>query len=77
LIDRFKLSGTELVDEIAKVENHAFDPDATYDRSSEKQKKADDIMRGATGLKKKIESIKESPANPTSQDEIDKLFGKG
>ncbi len=77
LIDRFKLSGAELVNEIEKKGNHTFDPHATYDRSSGKQKTADDIMNDASILKSKLDSIRENPANPTSQDEIDKLFGNG
>ncbi len=84
LIDRFKLSGSELVTDIKKVENHAFDPDANYDRSTARQKTADEIVKDATALKNKIETIKESVSskgihseNPTSQDEIDRLFGKG
>jgi chemotaxis regulatin CheY-phosphate phosphatase CheZ len=77
LIDRFKLSGTDLVSEIKKVENQSFDPNASYDRSTHKQKTADDIMNDVNILKGRIDAIKESASKPTSQDEIDRLFGKG
>ncbi|HUI29097.1 MAG TPA: hypothetical protein VLX91_02680 [Candidatus Acidoferrales bacterium] len=77
LIDKFKLSGSELVTEIKKTENHTFDPDATYDHSPKRQKTADEMIRNANRMKKKADSIGENSANPTSQEEIDKLFGKG
>ncbi|MGO9481564.1 MAG: chemotaxis protein CheZ [Candidatus Kryptoniota bacterium] len=77
LIDRFKLSGTELIDEIRKVESHSFDPDATYDRSGERQKTADEIVREANALKNKISGVVENLTDHASQDEIDKLFIKG
>ena len=77
LIDRFKISGADLVSEIQKVDVHTFDPQATYDRSGEAQRDADKVIR----------SIEDTPTIPpasgmtasghTSQDEIDKLFGKG
>ena len=77
LIDRFKLSGADLVSEIEKAEHHTFDPLASYDRSGESQKAADEIVREAANLR----GIPGKPDNATSdhasQDEIDKLFGKG
>jgi chemotaxis regulatin CheY-phosphate phosphatase CheZ len=84
LIDRFKLSGAELITEIKKAENNSFDPNATYDRSTVRQKAADEIMKDAQTLKSKLETIRDDVStkgtrldNPTSQDEIDRLFGKG
>jgi len=77
LIDRFKLSGAELIDEIEKVEHRSFDPHATYDRSGAKQKSADDIIKEANSMKVKLNGIGEETENHASQDEIDKLFGKG
>lgn len=58
-LDESDVSGLE-VDGIEVPENAAFDPDAYYSKSTERQDMADDI-------------IKDSQAR-TSQDEIDKLF---
>ncbi|MFZ1083272.1 MAG: chemotaxis protein CheZ [Candidatus Kryptoniota bacterium] len=77
LIDRFKLSGTELITEIKKAEDHAFNPDATYDRSGQKQKTADEIVGELSSLKNKITGVVDKLSDPASQDEIDKLFIKG
>jgi len=91
LIDRFKFSGDDLITEIKKVEERSFDPLATYDRSSRRQESADEIIKDAKILKGKMDTIRESVTpkatpknglfdhseNPASQDEIDRLFGKG
>jgi len=77
LIDRFKLSGTELISEIEKAEHHSFDPLATYDRSTNKQNTADAIIKEANAIKSQLGGTGETPTDPASQDEIDKLFGKG
>lgn len=58
-LDESDVSGLE-VDGIEVPANAAFDPDAYYSKSTERQEMADDI-------------IKDSQAR-TSQDEIDKLF---
>lgn len=77
LIDRFKISDADLVSEISKVEQHNFDPLATYDRSGEGQRTADRVMQ-ATSLagKSKIAHGNNAP-DSASQDEIDRMFGKG
>ncbi len=77
LIDRFKLSGADLVSEIEKVEHHTFDPLASYDRSGESQRAADEVVRGADNVRGIPGKPGEPPADPASQAEIDKLFGKG
>jgi len=77
LIDKFEISGNELITEFKRADNHNFDPDATYDRSNRRQRNADEVIKDMNSLKGKIDSIKEDLSNPTSQDEIDRLFGKG
>lgn len=78
LIDRFKLSGAELLSEIEMMENHSFDPLASYDRSGKRQDTADKIMQKANDVKDNLEQLGENePGNQASQDEIDRLFGKG
>jgi chemotaxis regulatin CheY-phosphate phosphatase CheZ len=77
LIDRFKLSGADLISEIEKVEHHTFDPLASYDRSGESQRAADEVVRGAGNLRGIPGKPGDPPADHASQAEIDKLFGKG
>ena len=77
LINRFKISDTELISEIEKAEHHSFDPHASYDRSGKGQKTADKIMQDADSIKGKINETVDKASDPASQDEIDKLFGKG
>jgi chemotaxis regulatin CheY-phosphate phosphatase CheZ len=77
LIDRFKLSGADLVSEIEKAEHHTFDPLASYDRSGESQRAADEIVQGTAKLMGIPSKPGEPPADHASQDEIDKMFGKG
>ena len=77
LIDRFKITGTELMQEIEKSEHHSFDPHASYDRTGKSQKAADEIVKNAKTMKSKIDQNGEKSSDPASQDEIDKLFGKG
>jgi len=77
LIDKFKLSGADLIEEIKKAENHSFDPDASYDHSTYKQKTADEVIKDANDLRNKLDAIKDAISKSTSQDEIDRLFGKG
>ncbi len=59
LLSRFEGSGVGLLTEIETIENHSFDPHATYDHSSSRQKTADDIMKDANKLKNKIDIMKE------------------
>lgn len=77
LIDRFKISGADLVSEIKKAEQHNFDPLATYDRSGEGQRTADRVMQAASlaGMSKTDPGA--VPSGSASQDEIDRMFGKG
>ncbi len=77
LLDRFEVSGVGLLTEIEKVENHSFDPHATYDHSSSRQKTADDIIMAADKLKNKMDTIKESGSKSTSQEEIDRNCAMG
>ncbi len=76
LIDRFKISGADL-EEIVKSENQTFDPLASYDRSGDGQRVADEVVQES----KKPKAFKPRPGSdhvdPASQDEIDKMFGKG
>lgn len=73
LIDRFKISGADLVSEIKRVEQRTFDPLASYDRSGEAQKVADQVVRSAADGRQHAAD----PSDSASQDEIDKMFGKG
>ncbi len=78
LIDRFKLSGTELLNEIKDKENHTFDPHASYDRSGKRQSDADKIIQVANFASENLNQLGENRSgDQASQDEIDKLFGKG
>lgn len=77
LIDRFKISGADLVSEMQRVEQHTFDPLASYDRSGDAQKTADSVVRSAKHDSKPSPSKTEEPSDSPSQDEIDRLFGKG
>ncbi len=77
LIDRFKLSGADLVSEIEQGGPYTFDPLASYDRSGELQRAADDVVSGARNLRGIPGKPVEPPADHASQAEIDKLFGKG
>ncbi len=77
LIDRFKISGEELISEIERTGHHTFDPNASYDRSGERQKAADEVVDGSASTKDNSEEAEKKTVNPTSQEEIDKLFGKG
>ncbi len=74
LIERFKISGSELIDEIERSDHHTFDPNASYDRSSERQKSADEIVSRKTS---RPGGSGNGSADPASQEEIDRLFGKG
>ncbi len=77
LIDRFKISGADLVSEMEKVEHHTFDPFASYDRSGEGQRTADKVMKEARVSNGPAPKSGNGPSDPASQAEIDKLFGKG
>jgi chemotaxis regulatin CheY-phosphate phosphatase CheZ len=77
LIDRFKISGAELVTEIVKSETQTFDPLATYDRSGEGQRTADEVLGEMSGTKRAAPKPSGAPADPASQADIDKLFKKG
>ncbi len=77
LIDRFKISGADLITEIERSEKHTFDPLATYDRSGSAQKVADQVLNEARGTAKGQPKNGGGSSDPASQDEIDKLFGKG
>ncbi len=77
LIDRFKISGADLVTEIQRAEQHTFDPLATYDRSGNAQKNADEVVRSTNDKEPAQASSARKVSDPASQDEIDKLFGKG
>lgn len=77
LIDRFKISGADLVTEIQRAEQHTFDPLASYDRSGDAQKGADEVVKSANGNGADSAAPAKQKSDPASQDEIDKLFGKG
>lgn len=78
LIDRFNISGAELMDEIEKGDHqHTFDPNASYDRSGKRQKSADEVVKEAASRRGEPTGEEGNAAKPTSQAEIDKLFGKG
>ncbi len=78
LIDRFKISGADLVSEIKKAEQHNFDPFASYDRSGEGQRTADSVMQQAASLAGKSGRPRGGDSSDSaSQDEIDRMFGKG
>ena len=77
LIDRFKISGADLVSEIKKSEQHTFDPLATYDRSGDAQRNADQVVQSVNGNGNSPRKAANDPPDPASQEEIDKLFGKG
>ncbi|MCL4540252.1 MAG: protein phosphatase CheZ [Bacteroidetes bacterium] len=77
LIDRFKISGAELINEIERTDHRTFDPNASYDRSDERQKSADVIVSKSASAQGNSDGPGKNPVNPTSQEEIDKLFGKG
>ncbi len=77
LIDRFKISGAELMDEIENSDHRTFDPNASYDRSGKRQESADEIVRDAVSKQDQPEGEEGKTADPTSQEEIDRLFGKG
>jgi len=77
LIERFNIDGTELVGEIEKLDKKAFNPDASYDHSADRQHSADEIMNRAHHLKSHFNDY-DAPnqTESTSQDEIDRMFGK-
>ncbi len=77
LIDRFKISGAELVSEIQKVDGHTFDPQATYDRSGDAQRDADKVISSIENTTPAQPTSGMTASGHTSQDEIDKLFRKG
>ena len=77
LIDRFKISGADLVSEIKNVETHPFDPLASYDRSGEAQKSADKVVSSINQGNGEHSGKGAPPSDPASQDDIDRLFKKG
>lgn len=77
LIDRFKISGADLVSEIKKAENHTFDPLASYDRSGEAQKTADQVIRSVGHDSQTPAGRAARSSDTASQDDIDRLFDKG
>ncbi len=77
LIDRFKISGADLVSEITKSENHTFDPLATYDRSGDAQRAADSVIQSVRHGDLPRSPRGNGASDSASQDEIDRLFGKG
>lgn len=77
LIDRFKISGADLVSEMRKAEQHTFDPLATYDRSGDAQRAADTIIQSTRRGDTRKSHRSDNSSGSASQDEIDKLFGKG
>lgn len=84
LIGKFKVSGNDLINDIKRSDNSSFNPDAVYERSDERQKSADEIVKEAASMKDKLEGVtgrlsgsRPAVGIPTSQDEIDKLFVNG
>ncbi len=77
LIDRFKISGADLISEIEKVDGRTFDPLATYDRSGNAQRDADHVVQSVGDTTPPKAPPSKTGSGHTSQDEIDKLFGKG
>ncbi len=77
IIDRFKMSGDQVVDKIDVNGDVAFDPLAVYDRSDKRQKTADEIINKSDLGKRNPDTLRHQAPNPASQDEIDRLFRKG
>ncbi len=77
LIDRFKISGAELIEEIERPGETTFDPFAVYDRSGKRQRTADEVIRNEGSGSVTRASQTEVPTDPAAQDEIDRLFRKG
>ncbi|MFQ5572077.1 MAG: protein phosphatase CheZ [Rhodothermales bacterium] len=73
LINRLGSDGFDFEDITVHGRFAAFDPNATYDRTGERQLAADEVMASYDG----DGSASPEPSGPTSQDEIDRLFGGG